>query len=537
MPYLLLIIIPISIFLLMMGSFLIIKKINSTISLKANTDTVDSENSTTNQDEALKISFFHKNFNFISIAAFTSIILGFIIFWIVKKAIHSWGLVVFLLLIIALFVLYAILLNKYAKKYHINNWLFNFYSKDKVKTVLSSFISIFIGLFIGVLIIFCFANSRIGGTEITINETLNAIRLLFFGVLHTGRDKYGLLFGWNGTNIGDVLFKATPLILTGLSVGVAFKTGLFNIGAPGQYLMGIASSCIIALSIPSSVLPPFIIWILAFLGAIISGALWGAISGALKAFLNVNEVITCIMTNWIAANLVTLLFDKTIGPFNNLLDPSPTKNNAFLYKTSFNNVATSKLGLDKIFPGSQVNGGIIIAIIIAVIVFIILDKTKFGYELKACGSNRHASKYAGIKDKKCIILSMAIAGALAGAGAALFILSGNTEFKWETYQSLPSTGFNGIPVSLLAINNPLGTCLSGIFMAYLDIAGQEIKKVTTYNEHITSIISAIIVYFSAFSLIIKELLNRKKKAKPVVIESNEPSTNNDANTDQIKEEE
>ena len=124
-----------------------------------------------------------------------------------------------------------------------------------------------------------------------------------------------------------------------------------------------------------------------------------------------------------------------------MLDPSGTKNYAYVYKTTHNNVSTIKLGLDKIFVGSQVNAGIIIAIVIAIIIYIILNKTTFGYSLKACGSNKNAAKYAGINEKVNIIISMAIAGGLAGCGAALYYLSGNTEFKWETYQSLPEVAF------------------------------------------------------------------------------------------------
>ena len=135
-----------------------------------------------------------------------------------------------------------------------------------------------------------------------------------------------------------------------------------------------------------------------------------------------------------------------------------------------------------------------------------MNKTTFGYQLKACGSNRHAAKYAGINEKSSIIISMAIAGGLAGAGAALYYLSGNTEFAWETYQTLPAIGFNGIPVALLSSNHPIGIIFSAIFISLLDINGMQLKNLTPYNEHITSIITAVIVYFSAFSLFFKDLL-------------------------------
>ena len=172
------------------------------------------------------------------------------------------------------------------------------------------------------------------------------------------------------------------------------------------------------------------------------------------------------------------------------------------------------MGLDKLFPGSQVNAGILVAILFAVLVYILLNKTTLGYELKACGSNRHAARYAGINDKRNIILSMAISGALAAVGASLYWLSGNTEFFWSTAQSLPSAGFNGIPVALLAVNNPVGVVFSGIFMAMHNIVGQNLTGFTAYNEYITDVIISVIVYLSAFALVIRMWLAGKKKAAP-----------------------
>jgi len=387
-------------------------------------------------------------------------------------------------------------------------WLMKFWKKDNVKVIAASLISIIIGMIIGCILLLIFAGATTGGMK----NCFDAMQLVILGPFNIGRNPNNvLLYGWNGTNIGNVLFNATPVILTGLSVALAFKTGLFNIGTPGQYLMGTAATLIVALSIPTTAVPAFLVWILAFLAGILAGAVWGAIPGIFKAYLNVNEVITCIMTNWIAANLVTALFDNNTGIFKHLLDPSGTKNWAYVYKTTHNGVETSKMFLDKIFPGSQVNGGIIVAIIIAILVHIVLNKTTFGYELKACGSNRNAAKYAGINEKRSIIYSMMIAGGLAAAGASLYYLSGNTEFYWSTYQSLPATGFNGIPVALLATNNPIGVIFSASFMAYLDVAGMQMKYMTSYNEYITGIISAVIVYFSAFSLLFSQVLNGKIK--------------------------
>ena len=377
---------------------------------------------------------------------------------------------------------------------------------DGFNKLMSSLISILVGLLVGgiVVLIVGLVEPKITGSGIW-----DGIRLIFGGILSTGRDAAGTLtWGFNAQNIGNMLFRATPLIMTGLSVAIAFKTGLFNIGAPGQYLMGTLASLSIALGIPSTSVPAGIIWVLALLGGMLAGALWGAIPGLLKALLNINEVLACIMTNWIAANLVTWMFD--ISNFKYMVENT---NSGYIYKTSFNGVATPKLGLDKLFPGSQINGGILLAILLAVVVYVIMQKTTFGYQLKACGSNRHAARYAGIPDKRNIVLSMAIAGALAGTGAALYWLSGNTEFYWTTYQSLPAVGFNGIPVALLAINNPVGVIFAGIFMAMLDIVGMQLTNLTAYNEYITDVIISVIVYLSAFSLVIRMMLVNIRKRR------------------------
>lgn len=378
------------------------------------------------------------------------------------------------------------------------------YAKESVKKVISSLISILIGLMVGAIVVFIVGVSK---STISVKGAWEGVRLIFFGILSTGRNAAGgLTWGFNAVNVGDMLFRATPLIMTGLSVAVAFKTGLFNIGAPGQYLMGTLASLSVALSIPTDSCPAWVVWILAFLAAMVAGAVWGAIPGFVKAVFNINEVIACIMTNWIAANLVTWFFDGSV--FCNVAEAGKT---GYIYKTSYNNVSTIKLGLDKVFDGSQVNGGIVIAILFAIMMYIMMNKTTFGFQLKACGSNRHAAKYAGIKDKRNIILSMAISGALASSGAALYWLAGNTEFFWSTYQSLPAIGFNGIPVALLALNNPIGVIFAGVFMAMLSTVGMQLTNLTAYNEYITDVIIAVIVYLSAFSLLIRMWLNGKKK--------------------------
>ena len=400
----------------------------------------------------------------------------------------------------------------------------SFWSKDGTKSVLASLLSILIGLAVGsvIVILVGLLNPALG-----LSGAWDGIRLIFGGIFSTGRNAAGALtFGFNSTNVGNMLFRATPLILTGLSVAVAFKTGLFNIGAPGQYLMGTAASLMLALGIPSETVPTWLIWTIAFLGGILAGALWGCIPGLVKALLNINEVLACIMTNWIAANLVTWMFDRG-SLFENLQNTVENTKTAYIYKTSFNGVETSKMGLDLIFPNSQVNGGILIAIVIAILMYILMSKTTLGYQLKACGSNRHAARYAGIADKRNIVLSMAIAGGLSGAAAALYYLSGNTEFFWSTYQTLPATGFNGIPVALLAASHPIAVIFTGCFMSMLDIVGLQLTNLTAYNEYITDVIISIIVYLSAFSLVIKLAISgshrkHRKAAEPAPVSTAPP---------------
>jgi len=402
--------------------------------------------------------------------------------------------------------------------------------KEGARSVLASIISIVIGLLVGSILILIVG---LGTKSLGLTSAWEGIRLVFGGLFSTGRDASGVLtWGFNPRNIGNMLFRATPLILTGLSVAVAFKTGLFNIGAPGQYLIGTAATLVIALSLEPAVIPSPVIWLLAFLGGVLAGGLWGCIPGLVKAFLNINEVLACIMTNWIAANLVTWIFDSN-KRFQNMVENTKT---GYIYKTAYGltraaegagvftdasgqawtyvdgtGAQTAKLGLDKLFPGSQVNGGILIAILIAIGVYILMTKTTLGYELKACGANRHAARYAGINDKRNIVLSMAIAGALSGAAASLYWLSGNAEFSWETYQALPAIGFNGIPVALLAASNPIAVIFTGCFMSMLDIIGLQITNLTAYNEFITDVIISVIVYLSAFSLVIKMALGKLGK--------------------------
>ncbi|MBQ7669556.1 MAG: ABC transporter permease [Clostridia bacterium] len=339
--------------------------------------------------------------------------------------------------------------------------------------------------------------------DISISEAFSGIFTVLGGPFAAGSSD-NILF-----QIGNMLFQSTPLIMTGMSVAIAFKTGLFNIGAPGQYLMGAMGALLVSLSIPTSVVPGWIVWILALLAGTLLGVLWGAIPGFFKAKFNVNEVIVCIMTNWIAANVVSWVFKSTGDTFVNVAE---TKVN-FIRKTVTNNVATPTLGLDKLFGNSYMDISIFIASAIAIIFYVIMNKTTFGYELKACGYNKNASKYAGMNEKRNIVLSMAIAGGLAACGAALWCLNGSQDFKWDTYLTLPADGFNGIPAALLASNNPIGVIFSAIFLKFIGVGGSNLAAQTSFNEYVSPLIVAVIIYFSGFSKYIKDKISKLRKDK------------------------
>lgn len=295
----------------------------------------------------------------------------------------------------------------------------------------------------------------------------------------------------SSADFGNVLYFATPIIMTGLSVSFAFRTSLFNIGASGQFIMGALGAVFVG--VYGTGLGQFQ-WIAALLAAMVMGALWAVIPGILQAYRNVNVVISCIMTNYIGTYLVNLLV-KTF-----LL-------NAMAGDRSLPVAATAnipKAGLDNLFPGSLVGGGIIIAIIVAVIIYIILNKTTFGYELKACGFNRHASKYAGINEKKCIVLSMLISGALAGIGGGLMYLAGSGKYILVEDVIAPE-GFTGISVALLGMSHPIGALFAGLLIGYITVGGSYMQ-LSGYVPEIIDIITAVIIYFAAFALVLKSVL-------------------------------
>ena len=384
----------------------------------------------------------------------------------------------------------------------------SFFASNGAKSVLSSLLCIIAGILVGFIVLLILA---LTSDSIPISDAFKGLGIILAGPFASGASK-NIAFV-----LGDMLFESAPLLLTGLSVAIAFKTGLFNIGAPGQYLMGAMGSVIVALSIPTTPATAFWVWLLSLIVGMLCGMLWGLIPGFFKAFLNVNEVIVCIMTNWIAANVVSWVFANNTQFIN-----TAGGKTAYTLPTTDNGVSTPKLGLDKLFPGSNIDIGIFVAIIIAVGIFILMNKTTLGYELKACGHNKNAAKYAGMNEKRNIMLSMAIAGGLAAIGASLYYLNGGAELAWNTYGKLPDNGFNGIPVALLASNNPIGVVFSSVFLRFIDKGGYNLAGFTAYNEYVSDLIIAVIIYFAGFSKLIKDMLSRRKAKAAVASATNTP---------------
>lgn len=220
--------------------------------------------------------------------------------------------------------------------------------------------------------------------------------------------------------LAKVLYQAAPLIMTGLSVGFAFKTGLFNIGATGQYTIGAfcALTCAIQFQLP---------WYVCLLIAMLGGAIWGLFPGLFKALFNVNEVITSIMFNWLSVFFVNLMISNMPMMLAKYWGAAQMDRTADLH-TANPSAMIPKLGLDKLFGSNYMNISIFIAIVFALLIWVVLNKTTFGYELKACGYNRNASIYAGINAKRNIVLSMVIAGALSGIGGGLYYLAGTGQY-------------------------------------------------------------------------------------------------------------
>ena len=339
---------------------------------------------------------------------------------------------------------------------------------------LYTILAIVLGILIGSIILL------LSGTN-----PVEAYKVIFLGAF--GKPKY----------ISWTIVKAVPLILTGLSVAFAFNTGLFNIGAEGQYIVGSIGALVVGLLLD---LPPVIHGLVALLVGALCGYIWGALVGILKAKFQVNEVISSIMMNWIAFYLSNYLLSfpilRTIESDNSY----PIKETASIkiagaWKMSESGrayLAQHKFLKDILNP--PLNFGIIIAILAAIVVWYILKKTTLGYELRAVGFNEKAAEYGGIDINKSIVKSMGIAGILAGLAGAITVLGVSGDIGIMAAQE--GYGFDGMAVALIAGNNPLGTIPAALLYAGLTYGGGKLTTIGTYSEVVNIIIGIMILFIA-----------------------------------------
>jgi len=370
------------------------------------------------------------------------------------------------------------------------------------QSILTSLICIVLGLLIGFIVLMLINPAGAG-------EAIKTILLNFMSRSSSAARLKAL---------GNTLAKTAPLLMCALSICFCYKVGLFNIGAPGQYEAGACIGLYAALAWHCN-------WVVCLLLAAVAGAIVGSISGALKAYRNVNEVISGIMLNWIMLYLTNMVLTS-----KSVKDPS----SPYTIKLASGNKGAliPSLGLNKIFANNTtVTLAIPLAILFAILIWVILSKTKFGYELRATGFNKEAAKYAGMKEKQNIIVTLAIGGALAGIGASFLFLTGYQE--WSTTQtSVPGMGFNGIAATFLGGLHPIGTIFASFFIQSITDGGALINK-SVYPSQISDLISSIIIYLCGFVLFFKFALNnwigKKDKGGPNV--NDVPVTDDAAKTE------
>jgi simple sugar transport system permease protein len=372
-------------------------------------------------------------------------------------------------------------------KFAIENPKFNFSESKTAVNIAGSIIAILVGLVFGlILMLIVNAGQAFPG---------------FFAIIQGGfRD---------AKSVGNMIYFSAPLVLTGLSVAFAFRTGLFNIGATGQLTMGAFVAVFIGVKwtflgelTGNEFANNLIHWGVAVIFAAIAGGIWGAIPGVLKAFRNVNEVVTSIMLNYVAMYLNTWLIKSFI--YN--VDYARAQDIA-------SSAATPTFGLDNLFPNSSINGSILVAILIVIILHIILNYTTFGYELKAVGFNKDAARYSGMNAKRNIVMSMVISGMVSGVAGALIFLVEGKHLKPENI--LLAEGFTGIAISLLGLSSPFGVLLAGLFYGSLQQGGYYLQ-LYDYKPEIIDIIIAVIIYASALALFLQQFVIKSMKRREML---------------------
>ncbi len=342
-------------------------------------------------------------------------------------------------------------------------------SKSILVTIKPSLIAICMGLIAGIIMMLIFNPS----------ETLSGLRNLLIGVIYRNNQL-------NLRGILTTLHHSTTIILTGIAVVFAFRTGLFNIGASGQMMMG--AYVTVHVGVLWSLPAPFH-WIVGIFLGVVAGTIYGLIPGILKAMRNVNEVVTSIMLNWIAASLLVYLVNR------NVLNPFTQGGSQNIQPTAI---------IPRLFSNYQLTIGFLIAIAMGILAHFLLYRTTLGFQLRASGFNVDGSKYAGMNTKRNIILSMGISGAFAGlAGALLFSNYGKT---LSTEVHVFMEGFEGISVALLGLGEPIGAIIAGIFLSYIKQGGFYMQP--AFRPEISDMIIGVIIYFTAISLALQLALKK-----------------------------
>ncbi len=295
---------------------------------------------------------------------------------------------------------------------------------------------------------------------------------------------------------GNTLAISTTLILAGLAVAFAFRTGLFNIGVSGQMLMGAIAATSIGLTVD---LPKIILLPLCIIAGCLAGMVWGTIPGFLKARFNVHEVVATIMLNWIAYWIVYYAIKAWF--VGKVETESKFVPDAASLKVEW---------MTKLFQGSYINLGFFIAVAAVIFIWFLLNKTTIGYELKAAGYNKFGAEYAGMKVERNIVLSMAISGGLAGLAGVCHYLGYSANMQIGV---LPSQGFDGMAVALLANSNPLGVVATALFFGLLTAGKGFMNAMTGIPPELADTIIAFIIYFAATSVLIDRAWKALKRNK------------------------
>lgn len=309
--------------------------------------------------------------------------------------------------------------------------------------------------------------------------------------------------------IVNIFIKATPIVLTGLSVVFAFKVGMFNIAAEGEFIAGTIAAVIVGILFD---LPPFLQYPLVLVSGAVAGGLYGALIGFLKAKFGLHEVITGIMFNWIAfyaANFVVTLkrFHQENSPSTLFINDSGAD---FIYNWKISEagrgVLKSNSFLMEAVGKTDLNIGFIIAVLVSLVVWIVLKKTSKGFELRAVGLNRDASQFAGINVKRNIVHALLISGAIAGLAGSLTIAG--VSRKIFTIAAMENYGFNGLSVAMLAGGSPIGTIFAGLLFAGLFYGGGTIQSSVGAPSEIIDIMVGTIVFFVAIANIFPMFIHR-----------------------------